>query len=59
MKVSRFKFFNKEKTTVKKLFLVVAAALMLINTLAVPTVARADGGAGNVGGGSGKPSAIR
>jgi hypothetical protein len=55
MKVSRFKFLDKEKTTVKKLLLMVAAALMFINTLAVPTVARADGGAGNVGSGGGKP----
>lgn len=33
--------------TVKRILLVVAAALMLVNTLAVPTVAHADG----VGGG--------
>lgn len=39
----------------KKVLLMIAAALMFINTLAVPTVAHADGGAGNVGGGSGKP----
>ncbi len=55
MKISRFAFPNKEKTTVKRLLLVVAAALMLLNTVVVPTVARADGGYGNVGGGSGKP----
>lgn len=38
----------------KRLLLVVAAALMLINTLAIPTVAHADGGAGgtNCGGNS-------
>jgi hypothetical protein len=55
MKLSRFNFLDKEKMTVKKLLLVVATALMFINTLAVPTVARADGGAGNVGSGGGKP----
>jgi hypothetical protein len=43
MKISRFKFFNKEKTSVKRLLLVVAAALMFLNTVAVPTVAHADG----------------
>jgi hypothetical protein len=39
---------------VKHMLLVVAAALMLINTLAVPTVAHADGGANgtNCGGNS-------
>jgi len=44
MKVSRFAFSNKEKTIVKRLLLVIAAALMLVNTLVVPTVAHADGG---------------
>ena len=39
----------------KRILLVVAAALMLLNTVAVPTVARADGGPGNVGSGGGKP----
>jgi len=56
MKVSRLVLPNKEKTTVKRTLLVVAAALMFLNTVVVPTVARADGGIGNVGGGgSGKP----
>jgi hypothetical protein len=55
MKISRFDFPNKEKTTVKRILLVVAAALMFLNTVVVPTVARADGGAGNVGSGGGKP----
>jgi hypothetical protein len=52
MKVSRFAFSNKEKTIVKRLLLVIAAALMLVNTLVVPTVAHADGGTGttNCGG---------
>jgi hypothetical protein len=44
MKLSRFNPPNKEKTTVKRMLLVVAAALMLLNALAIPTVARADGG---------------
>ena len=39
----------------KRMLLVVAVALMFLNTLAVPTVAHADGGAGNVGSGGGKP----
>jgi hypothetical protein len=43
MKVSRFDFLNKEKTTVKRMLLVVAAALMFLNTFVVPTVAHADG----------------
>jgi hypothetical protein len=55
MKVSRFDFPNKEKTTVKRMLLVVAAALMFLSTVAVPTVAHADGGFGNVGSGGGKP----
>jgi hypothetical protein len=44
MKVSRSLFQNKEKTTVKRMLLVVAAAVLFLNTLVVPTVARADGG---------------
>jgi len=40
---------------VKRALLVVAAALMFLSTLAVPTVAHADGGAGgtNCGGNAG------
>jgi len=37
------------------MLLVVVAALMFLGTVAVPTVAHADGGVGNVGGGGGKP----
>jgi len=55
MKVSRFDFPNKEKTTVKRMLLIVAAALMLLNTLAVPTVAHADGVGGNTCPGGCKP----
>jgi hypothetical protein len=40
---------------VKRMLLIAAAALMFLNTVAIPTVARADGGAGNVGSGGGKP----
>ena len=47
MKVSRFAFSNKEKTTVKRMLMIVAVAVMFLNTLVVPTVAHADG----VGGG--------
>jgi hypothetical protein len=54
MKISRFAFSNKEKTTVKRVLLVVAAALMFLNTLVVPTVAHADGvGGTSCGGGNG------
>jgi len=38
---------------VKRVLLVVAAALLFLNTLAVPTLAHADGQAGNAGGGGG------
>jgi hypothetical protein len=47
MKLSRFNSANKEKTTVKKMLLVVAATLMFLSTLAVPTVAHADGVGGS------------
>jgi hypothetical protein len=53
LKVSRFDFPNKEKTTVKRILLVLAAAVMFLNTLVVPTVARADGPTGTSCGGSG------
>jgi hypothetical protein len=55
MKVSRFDFLNKEKTTVKRMLLVVAAALLFLNTLVVPTVAHADGMGGNTCTGGCKP----
>jgi hypothetical protein len=54
MKISRFAIANKEKITVKRALLVVAAALMFLNTLVIPTVAHADGGgAGTNCGGTG------
>jgi hypothetical protein len=46
MKISRFAFSNKEKTIVKRVLLVIAAAVMFLNTLVLPTMAHADGGAG-------------
>jgi len=53
MKISRLLFQNKEKTTVKRALLIVAAALMFLNTLVIPTVAHADGvGGTSCGGGS-------
>jgi hypothetical protein len=53
MKISQLAFPHKEKITVKRTLLVLAAALMFLNTLAVP-IARADGGGGggNCGGSS-------
>jgi hypothetical protein len=57
MKVSRLAFPKQGEKTVKRILLVVAAALMILNTLAIPTVAHADGGAGSTscGGGMCKP----
>jgi len=36
----------KEKTPVKHVLLVLAAAVLFVNTLVIPTAVRADGGAG-------------
>jgi hypothetical protein len=57
MKVSRLKLSNKEKITMKRMLLAVAAAVMFLSTLAVPIVAHADGGGagGNCGGTICKP----
>jgi hypothetical protein len=55
MKISRSVVPNKEKRTVKRILLIVAAALLFVNTLVVPTVVHADGGFGNVGSGGGRP----
>lgn len=44
----------KEKTTVKRVLLVLGAAVLFLNALVIPTVVRADGGGGtgtNCGGG--------
>jgi hypothetical protein len=53
MRVSPSKSLYKEKTIVKRLLLVVASAVLLLNTLVVPNVARADGPIGTSCGGSG------
>jgi hypothetical protein len=51
MKVFAFQFAApfaapKEKTTVKRMLLILAAAVLFLNTLVIPTVAHADGGSG-------------
>ena len=48
------RFSKQGETTVKRTLLIVAAAVMFLSTLVIPTVARADGGAGstNCGGNS-------
>jgi hypothetical protein len=43
MKVSRSNLSNKEKTHMKRTLLVLAAAVLFLNTLVIPTVAHADG----------------
>ena len=43
MKVSRSNFRNKEKTLMKRMLLVLAAAVLFLNTVVIPTVAHADG----------------
>jgi hypothetical protein len=53
MRLSPSNSVYKEKTTVKRMLLVLATAVLLLNTLAVPKVARADGG-GTGGGCDGK-----
>jgi hypothetical protein len=51
MKVSRPIPSNKEKTIVKRVLLVLAAAVLFLNTLVVPTIAHADGVGGTSCGG--------
>ena len=51
MKVSRSIRSHKEKTTVKRALLVLATAVLFLNTFVVPTLAHADGG--GTGGGCG------
>ena len=52
MKVSRFKLLNKEKEDMKRTLLVLAAAVLFLNTLVIPTVARADNPGGTSCGGT-------
>ena len=44
---------TRRKTTVKRILLTLAVALMFLNTLVVPTVAHADGGGGSTSCGGG------
>jgi hypothetical protein len=44
MKVSRSISQSQEKTTMKRVLLVLGAAVLFLNTLVIPTVVRADGG---------------
>jgi hypothetical protein len=52
MKVSRFDFPKQGEKTVKRILLIAAAAVMILNTLVIPAVVHADGGVGgtNCGG---------
>jgi hypothetical protein len=43
MKISRSAFPAQGENTVKRTLLIVAAALMFLNTFVIPTVAHADG----------------
>jgi hypothetical protein len=43
MKVSRLDFPIQGENTVKRILLAVAAALMFVSTLVIPTVVHADG----------------
>jgi hypothetical protein len=54
MKVSRFDFQKQGENTMKRTLLILAAAVLFLNTLVIPTVAHADGGAGatSCGGGN-------
>jgi hypothetical protein len=52
MKVSRSSFSNKEKNTVKRILLILGAAVLFLNTLVIPTVANADTPGGTSCGGT-------
>jgi hypothetical protein len=52
MKVSRSSFSNKEKNTVKRILLILGAAVLFLNTMIIPTVARAEGPGGTSCGGT-------
>jgi len=56
MKISRSSFSNKEKNTVKRMMLILAAAVLFLNTVAIPTIANAEGPGGtSCSGGPCKP----
>jgi hypothetical protein len=42
MKISRSSFSNKEKNTVKRILLILGAAVLFVNAFAIPTIANAD-----------------
>jgi len=52
MKVSRTSFFNKEKNTVKRILLILGAAVLFVNTFLIPTIANADTPGGTSCGGT-------
>jgi len=52
MKVSRSSFSNKEKNTVKRILLILGAAVLFVNTLVIPTIANAEGVGGTSCGGN-------
>ena len=47
MKLSPFNSIHKEKTIMKRMLLVLGAAVLFLNTLVIPTALRADGGTGS------------
>lgn len=55
MKVSQLDFLIQGENNMKRALLIVAATLMFLNTLVVPTAAHADGGStgGNCSGNTG------
>ena len=56
MRVSRPLLHHKEKTIVKRILLVIASAVLFINTFVAPTLVKADGvGGTSCGGGACKP----
>jgi hypothetical protein len=52
MKISRSSLSNKEKNTVKRILLILGAAVLFLNTMVIPTVARAEGPGGTSCGGT-------
>jgi hypothetical protein len=52
MKISRSSFSNKEKNTVNRILLILGAAVLLVNTFVIPTIANADTPGGTSCGGT-------